>query len=189
MIPSAKTLVLAGILSAVISVPLVADDVKMNIPPGISYQKHLGSRAIADPTGKNHTSAEVKGQVVVIIFSAPNMSQGDIQQKWADMLATNPKTKVDDSVKLVLAEDMSQAGMFKGIARDSMKKDFKPDSRPILILDETGDVFKRFGVPRGHTQILIYDKTSTLRDVEPDLSNDKVVDHRVKTISHKLEEE
>lgn len=176
---------LLGVMSAA---PADADDVSMNMPPG-NYQKHLGSRSIADPSGKTHSRAEVRGKVVVCIFSAPNMSQGDIQQKWADLLANNPKTKVDDRVVLVLAEDMSQAGMFKGIARDSMKKDFTPDSRPILILDETGEFFKRFGVPRGRTMILIYDKQSQLRDVEPDLKDEKVVDHRVKVISHKLEEE
>lgn len=184
-----KILILAGTFSALATALAAAEDVKCHIPSGVNYQMHIGSKAIKDPSGVNHSRAEIKDKVLVAIFSAPNMSQGDVQQKWADLLATNPKTKVDDAVVLVLAEDMSQAGMFKGMARDSMKKDFTPTSRPLLILDETGEVFQRYGVPRGKTQILIYDKTGTLRDVEPDLSDDKTVDHRVKVISNRLEQE
>jgi hypothetical protein len=162
-----------------------AKDVQMNIPPG-NYQYHLGNGKISDPSGTSHTRNEIAGKVVVAIFSAPNMSQGDVQQKWSDLLATNPKTKVNDKVDLLLVEDMSQAGMFKGIALDDMKKDFTPDSRPFLILDETGNVFKKFGVPRGKTEILIYDKKGTLRDVENDLSDQDTTVHRIKVITAKL---
>jgi len=189
MNPKLKTLLLTTLLGAISAGFAASDDVKMQIPPGVNYQMHLGTRTIKDPSGVNHSRADVRDKVVVAIFSAPNMSQGDVQQKWSDMLANNAGTKVDDAVVLVLAEDMSQAGMFKGIARDDMKKDFTPTSRPLLILDETGEFFKRYGVPRGHTQILIYDKTGTLRDVEPDLNDDKLIDHRVKVISHRLQQE
>jgi hypothetical protein len=165
-----------------------ADDVKMSVPSG-NYQHQLGTAKLEDPSGTSHTKAEVAGKVVVAIFSAPNMSQGDKQQKWADLLATNPDTKVSSKVSLVLIEDMTQAGMFKGMARSSMKKDFAPGSRPFLILDETGDVFKRFGVAKGTTVVLIYDKNSKLRDVETNLDDEKTADHRIKVISAKLLEE
>jgi hypothetical protein len=163
-----------------------ADSVKMSSPPGSHYEKRLGSGAIADPTGKIHTRAEVKGKVVLILFSAPNMSQGNVQEKWSKLLADDPKTKVDDRVVLALFEDMTQAGMFKGIALDDMKKDFTPDSRPIVGIDQTGEFFKHFGIPRDTTQILIYDKQSKLRDVDPDLSDESTVTHRVKVITNKL---
>ena len=39
---------------------------------------------------------------------------------------------------------MSQAGMFKGMALDSMKKQFTPTSRPFLVLDQDGSFLKRF---------------------------------------------
>lgn len=181
-----KFFIVGGIL--VVTMGMVtarAASVEMTIPPG-KYQRTLGDNSIPDPSGKLHRRGEVSGHVVVAIFSAPNMSQGDVQQKWADLLADNPSTRVSSRVKLMLVEDMSQAGMFKGMARDSMKKDFTPTSRPFLVIDETGDVFKRFGVPRGRTEILIYDKKGTLRDVETDLSDTDKVAHRVKVITARL---
>jgi len=174
-----------GILVMFITSIAAQASVEMVVPPG-NYQRHLGTAKLEDPSGRSHTKNDVAGKVVVAIFSIPDMSQGDTQQKWSDLLATNASTKVSDRVDLVLVEDMSQAGMFKGVARDSMKKDFTPDSRPFLILDETGDVFKSFGVPKGKTEILIYDKKGVLRDVETNLDDEATTVHRIKVITSRL---
>lgn len=162
-----------------------AESVAMNLPAG-NYATQLGTRSLADPSGATHTRQEVKHKVVVGIFSAPNMSQGGRQEKWSDLLATQPDTKISDKVALILIEDMTQAGMFKGMALDSMKKQFTPNSRPFLILDEDGSVLKRFGVPHGTTRILIYDKTGKLRDVEDNLDDQATTVGRVKVITKKL---
>jgi hypothetical protein len=162
-----------------------AEKVEMNLPSG-NYAHQLGTGSLADPSGATHTRQEVRHKVCVAIFSAPNMSQGGRQEKWSDLLATQPATKVSDKVGLFLVEDMTQAGMFKGMALDSMKKQFTPHSRPFLILDQTGDVFKRFGVSRGTTVILIYDKEGKLRDVESDLDDQDKTTHRVKEITKQL---
>jgi predicted transcriptional regulator len=183
--PWQKLVIAASLVAISLPCSALADDVKMNIPPG-DYQKELGTKKVADPSGTSHTKAEVAGKVVVAIFTAPNMSQGDTQQKWADMLSTGPTTKVNDRVYLLLVEDMSQAGMFSGMARSSMKKEFTPDSRPFLVIDENGDVLKRFGVAKGRTQILIYDKHGKLRDVEADLKDTEKTDHRIKVITKEL---
>ncbi len=164
---------------------LRAEVVQMNIPPG-DYATKIGTRPISDPSGATHTKKEIAGKVVVAIFSAPNMSQGDAQEKWSDLLSTQPATKISDDVALFLVEDMSQAGMFKGMALSSMKKQFTPHSRPFLILDQDGSVLKKFGVSHNKTEILIYDKTGTLRDVENDLTNQDLTIHRIKSITHRL---
>jgi predicted transcriptional regulator len=174
-----------GVLLLGTSGLLRADSVEMNMPQG-NYATHLGTRALKDPSGATHTSQEVKGKVVVGIFSAPNMSQGGRQEKWSDLLATQPDTKVSNDVALVLVEDMTQAGMFKGMALDSMKKQFTPNSRPFLILDEDGSVLKKFGVAHNKTVILIYDKTGKLRDAEENLDDQATTVHRVKVITKKL---
>jgi len=161
------------------------ENVVMNIPPG-DYAKKLGNNWLADPDGKRHSRQEIKGKVVVAIFSAPTMSQGSNQKKWANLLADDPATKVPDTVALFLIEDMSQAGWFKGVAKEEMKKDFTEDSRPFLLMDETGAVFKRFGVGKNRTEVLIYDKTGALRDVETDLSDTSVTVQRIKAITTKL---
>jgi hypothetical protein len=162
-----------------------AQDIEMHLPPG-DYATHMDTTPLADPSGTTHTRQEVKGKVVVAIFSAPNMSQGSTQEKWSKLLAQDPKTKLSDSLALVLVEDMSQAGAFKGMALDNMKSQFTPHSRPFLILDQTGAVLKQFGVPRGKTAILIYDKSGTLRDVEADLSNQDTTVHRITVITTTL---
>ena len=162
-----------------------AESVKMNMPPG-NYTTQLGTGSIADPSGATHTRQEVKGKVVVAIFSAPNMSQGDRQEKWSDLLANKPDTKLSDRIGLFLVEDMSQAGMFKGMALDSMKKQFTPTSRPFLILDQDGSFLKKFGVPRGQTVILIYDKRGKLRDVENNLDDEDMTIRRIHVITGRL---
>jgi hypothetical protein len=167
---------------------LRAEAVTMVLPEG-NYATHIGTRSIADPSGATHTRKEIAGKVVVAIFSAPNMSQGDKQEKWSDLLATQHDTKLSDEIALFLVEDMSQAGWFKGIALSDMKKQFTPHSRPFLILDEDGSVLKKFGVPRGATQILIYDKNGTLRDVETDLDDQDKTIHRIKSITRRLLDE
>jgi hypothetical protein len=172
-------------LSAALSGSTGAQEVQTYLPPG-DYAKKIDTIPLSDPSGTTHTQQEVKGKVVVAIFSAPNMSQGGTQEKWSKLLAVDPDTKLSDSVALVLIEDMSQAGAFKGIALNNMKAQFTPQSRPFLILDQTGDILKRFGVPRGKTAILIYDKRSTLRDVELDLSNQDLVLKRVTAITGTL---
>ena len=167
---------------------LRAETVTMYLPDG-NYATHIGTRSIADPSGATHTRKEIAGKVVVGIFTAPNMSQGNVQEKWADLLANQPDSKISDDVALFLVEDMSQAGMFKGIARGDMKKEFTPNSRPFLILDEDGSVLKKFGVPHGTTRILIYDKNGTLRDVEENLDDQDATVHRIKAITERLLEE
>jgi hypothetical protein len=162
-----------------------AESIKMNMPPG-NYATQLGTRSIADPSGATHTREEVKGKVVVAIFSAPNMSQGDRQEKWSDLLANKPETKLSNRIRLFLVEDMSQAGMFKGMALDSMKKQFTPTSRPFLILDQDGSFLKKFGVPRGQTVILIYDKRGKLRDVENNLDDEDMTIRRIHVITGRL---
>jgi len=175
----------AAILLLGTSSLLRADTVTMNLPEG-DYAKHLGTRTLTDPSGTTHSKKEIAGKVVVGVFTAPNMSQGDTQEKWANLLANEPSTKISDEVGLFLVEDMSQAGMFKGMALSSMKKQFTPKSRPFLILDQDGSVLKRFGVPRGTTRILIYDKNGTLRDVEENLDDQDTTIQRVKSITKRL---
>ena len=164
----------------------LGDTVKMTIPAG-NFTRKIGNGSLDDPTGASHSQQDIAGKVVVAIFSAPTMSQGDAQERWSDLLADEPASKLPTSIFLALVEDMSQAGIFKGMALDDMKKQFTKGTRPLVVLDQTGAFFKAFGVPRGKTQILIYDKTSTLRDVEQDLSNQTVTVQRIQAITKQLQ--
>jgi hypothetical protein len=177
-----------GALFVIPALTLKADDVRMQIPPG-HYTRQLGNGSLDDPTGVAHTRQEAKGQVIVAIFSIPNMSQGNYQEKWANLLGHQRDTKLPTSVFLVLFEDMAQAGMFQGIARSDMKEQFTKGSRPLLVLDETGSIFTKYGVPRDKTEILIYDKKGALRDVETDLDDSDTILHRIHAITEMLRKE
>ena len=174
----------AGIMFALLGTIEPLHAVSMNIPPGYSAQ-NLGTAALADPSGTTHTKQEVAGRVVVAIFSAPTPSQGDLQKQWSSVLAA----KLPASVAFILVEDMSEAGMFRGIALGDMKKEFSPRDRPFLILDQTGDFVKRFGVPRDKTVILIYDQKGDLRDVETNLGDQAATVSRVQAIVRRLRSE
>jgi len=179
--------VLCIVIFAVVPVGM-AGAVEMQIPPG-DYTRQLGNGSLDDPSGTPHTRREAAGKVMVAIFSIPNMSQGGYQEKWSGLLADQPDTRLPKSVVLVLFEDMAHAGMFKGIARSDLKKQFTKGSRPLVVLDETGLIFKKYGVPRDKTEILIYDKKGVLRDVEADLSDaDKTV-ARIHAITRALQAE
>jgi hypothetical protein len=184
-----KSLLLVSIMALSLGATIVrGDDLAMHIPPG-DYTRQLGNGTLDDPSGAAHTRRDATGQVIVAIFSIPNMSQGSYQEKWAKLLAHQPDTKLSSSVFLVLFENMSQAGMFKGIARSDMKQQFTKGSRPLVVLDETGAIFKKYGVPSDKTEILIYDKKGALRDVESDLSDADATVHRIHGISKKLQAE
>ncbi len=88
---------------------------------------------------------------------------------------------------LVLFEDMAHAGMFKGVARSDLKKQFTKGSRPLVVLDETGSIFTKYGVPRDKTEILIYDKKGVLRDVEADLRDSDKTVGRIHSITRALQ--
>jgi hypothetical protein len=163
------------------------DEARMCLPQG-DYDHRLGMRGLDDPSGKEHTRRSVAGRVVVVIFSSPTWSQGGAQKRWAKILADDFRTRVPHRVALFLVEDMSQAGWFKGMAERRMRKQFTPTSRPLLLLDKTGHTSRKFGVKRDSTEILIFDKTGRLRDVETHLDDISVTTRRVRAICRELEE-
>lgn len=133
--------------------------------PADGYLRRLDNDALLDPAGVRHSTDRVRGRVVVILFSIPDLGQGDNQKRWSALLADDPDTRLPKSAAFALIEDMAQAG-FPGLARDEMRRKFSPGERPVLLLDEKGAMTKRFGIPRDRTQVLIYDKSGILRHVE-----------------------
>jgi len=165
----------------------MADNIQTALPAS-DYVRMLGAYELADPSGAMHTEQEVTKKVCIVIFTVPDMNQGDMQQAWSDLLANKPETKVPDTVALLLLEDISQAGFFKDMALDSMKKQFTPQSRPLVLMDQDGGFCKRFGLPPDTTEIFIYDKKGVLRDVETKLGEDDqdATMARIKTITQIL---
>ncbi len=146
----------------------------------------VGRTPLKDPAGVSHTHLALEGRVGVVIFSVPDMSQGPSQRRWSAFLANDPASRVSDRVALVLVENMALAGAFSGEARDKMKEQFVTKKRPFLLLDETGETFRQFRIPRDRTEILIFDRSGTVRDVEQDLDDRAATIARIKAITSQL---
>ena len=162
-----------------------AENTKMNLPPGMETAR-AGGVTLHDPDSLSHPRLDLGGRVGVVIFSVPDMSQGPSQRRWSAFLADKPESRVSDKIALVLVENMAEAGPFKEEARSNMKEKFALKKRPFLLLDETGATCQRFGILRDRTEILIFDKTGALRDVEQDLSDKDQTIARVKAITAQL---
>ena len=119
------------------------------------YVSAMPSFKLKDPYDKEHSATAFKGKPTVLILTIPNVKHGDRQSRWSRWLK---KKGWPDSVNFVLVQDMSQSNV-KDKARASMKKKFKPDTKPLLLLDETGAVRRSFRVQNDETVLLIFDKT------------------------------
>lgn len=114
------------------------------------------SASLADPAGRTFNLGQSNGRPTVILVSAPNMSQGGIQQDWVNRLGALP-----GRVNFYLVEDMKQA-FFRDMALADMKKDYTEGDRPVVLVDNDGSVRKQLGVPKGKTCVMIYNSRNQL---------------------------
>jgi hypothetical protein len=126
------------------------------------YAQELPDFSLADPDGIKHTKKSVLKNGVVLVVTAPILSQSDGQEDWAKMLA-NSRSGL--KAQLIFLEDM-QPSNFKGVARSRMKKQFKPGQEPLLLLDEQGKLRRALKVTKEDTVVLVYDKHGKLIHVE-----------------------
>jgi hypothetical protein len=125
-----------------------------------SYRASIPVGSLRDPHTILHSFNGNLTRPVVAIFSIPTMSQGGIQERWAEALADDPKTRLPDSVGLYLVEDMV-TGM-REVARKQMKKQYKSGQRPVVLLDEDSAIREKFGIPKGKTCVLVYSRQNRL---------------------------
>ncbi len=109
---------------------------------------------LKDPVEKEHSESQLKGKPSVVLLTIPNVKHGDWQSRWSRWLT---KKGWPEEVNFVLVQDMSQSNV-KEKARASMKKKFKPEKMPLLLLDETGEVRRSFQVRNDETVLLIFNK-------------------------------
>ncbi len=123
-----------------------------------AQSNQLPDFSLADPQGGVHSSAELKTKGLVLLVTAPTLHEKDAQEGWVKFLTA---AKGNSPALWVMIEDMS-ASDFKGIARNDMKKDWKPGDTPLLLIDETGKTREAFGMARDSTKVFVYDKKGNL---------------------------
>ena len=133
---------------------------------GGNYLEKIPDFTLKDPAAGSHTGESLlkdtkKGLVVIVTI--PNAKHGPMQSRWQSKLM---KKNWPEGMKMVLLEDLSQAGMVKEKAEKGMKDGFKPGKEPLLLVDETGEVRRTFGVGQDMTVCLIFDPKGNLVHAE-----------------------
>ena len=118
----------------------------------------LPSFSLPDPDGQMHSSAQLGKNGIVVIVSAPLLHDKSAQQAWSKFLVA---TKGNNQASLIIIEDLA-ASAFQGMASSEMKKDWKPGSLPMLLVDKTGTTHSSFGVDKDTTKIFVFNKGGNL---------------------------
>lgn len=123
---------------------------------GWSYAPTMPAFSLKDPADKVHTDKAYRAGPAVVIVTIPNVKHGEYQSRWSRYLLKkgwpNPK------VPIIFVEDISQTGSIKEKALAGLKKSYKPDKPPVLLLDMTGQVRRSFRVRNDETVLLVYNK-------------------------------
>jgi len=131
---------------------MVALSVFATAQAAYGYAAKMPSATLADPRGVKHS---LKAPMVILI-TAPTYHAEHPQESWDNAL----EKAMPKGGNFVMLEDMS-VSHFKGIAKKDMKKDWKGPP-PLLLIDETGNTRKAFGVGGDETVVLVYDKGGKL---------------------------
>ncbi len=123
-----------------------------------SYAQTLPNFSLKDPAGKKQSKSEIAKNGLVIVVTAPILSNKDAQEGWAKFL---PPAKGEHKGHIVFVEDMKPSS-FKGKAMSSMKKDYKPGKDPILLVDQQGSLRSKLKVKEKKTVVLVYNKDGKL---------------------------
>ena len=123
----------------------------------IEKTEGLPNFALLDPAGIKHTRDELLKGGLVMVVTAPTLSQGKAQKGWSAFLEkSKPKAS-----HLVFLEDESTSA-FKGMAEKEMKKEYKVGDPIILLLDKEGSLRSKLGLEKGKTVVLVYDDDGKL---------------------------
>ncbi|MCW8130656.1 MAG: hypothetical protein KIS92_09925 [Planctomycetota bacterium] len=143
----------------------------------------LPNFTLKDPSDKEHTKDEIMKAVnkgLVVIVTIPNAKHGTPQSRWQSKLMK--KDWPEDKFYMLMVEDLSQSGAVKDKALDGMKKGFKPEKQPLLLIDYTGETRKSFGVAQDETVVLVFDKEGKLIHFEDEQSTNDVSQPTVEAV-------
>lgn len=123
-----------------------------------SYAQTLPNFSLKDPAGKRQTKSEISKNGLIMVVTAPILSNKDAQEGWSKFLGP---AKGERKGHIVFVEDMKPSS-FKGKAMSSMKKDYKPGKDPILLVDQQGSLRSKLKVKEKKTVVLVYNKDGKL---------------------------
>jgi hypothetical protein len=151
--------------------------------------------SLKDPVGKEFGGDELcRPTGMLVMLTAPTLTQYEKQKKWEKVMNRQrwPKSAAP---RRVLIEDLSQQNSYKEKARAMMKQAYKSDGEMAVLIDESGDVRRAFGVQNDETVIVLCDAHGRILhivsdDVEPNDSAaqklsaqvNRLADHNAKSL-------
>ena len=106
--------------------------------------RRLPEFSLRDPVGRLHTRATLARAGVVLVVTAPTLSEEDAQRGWEAQLrkARPPEARP----RVAFVEDLDQS-WFPDTAVEAMKESYVPGQDPVLLLDKLGEriAFERAG--------------------------------------------
>lgn len=148
------------VLSLVVTLGLTAAAVAA---PPASKGRRLPDFSLPDPAGQVHTRASLARDGVVLVVTAPTLSNEDAQRGWdVQLRAARPQ---GSRARLAFVEDLDQS-WFPDTALEAMQEDYVAGQDPVLLIDRRGALRRALGVKADETVVLVFDARGTLRGAE-----------------------
>jgi len=163
---------LTALMSAIVACSVLADDkdlksekkseitqpVRQTKPKSANgsgpFSSYAPAFALKDPLGMEHKSDQLMERAgMLIMITVPNLTQYEKQKRWEKLM--KKETWAQNCARRVLIEDLSQQQSFKEKARATMKEKYKPADDVVVLVDEDGDIRRRFRVMNNETVILL----------------------------------
>lgn len=133
-----------------------------------AFQANAPVFSLKDPHGKEIRGGElIRKNGMLLMLTVPNLSQYEKQVRWQRYLKKEAWPK-EQTPACVLLQDLSQQETFKEKARSIMKEKYNPAGGVVVLVDETGDVRRKFGVSPNETVILVVDAKGRIVHHESD---------------------
>jgi hypothetical protein len=113
-----------------------------------------------------------KDNGMLLMLTVPNLTQYEKQKRWEKWLRKE-QWPAKNAPRCVVLQDLSQQDSFKDKIRKMMSERQNETPAVLFVLDEDGDVRRRFGVSNNETIILLVDSFGRIvhherDDTEPD---------------------
>jgi len=148
------------------------------VPAAVRAADKAPRVTLRDPSGASHNIAELLALGGVLVMTAPTYSEKDTQEGWGHSLPTAmPKGGV-----LIFVEDLSVSD-WKSLAEAGIRRQWKPKTPPLVLLDETGSTRELLGEEANTTGVFVFCKKGKLVHTyrgDPSVKQAKVLWAKVK---------
>lgn len=152
------------------------------------YPVRVPAFALKDAGGVLQTARNLyKDTGMLLMLTVPNLTQYEKQKRWEKWLRKE-QWPAKDAPRCVVLQDLSQQDSFRDKIRKMMSDRQNELPAVLFVIDEDGDVRRRFGVNNNETVILLVDSLGRIvhherDDTEPDRESARRVVEEVRKLA------